>query len=54
MATYQKRIDELEKFQDKLGSLANQEISMDLDDGVKVNCWNFLDILCVEFKMIGK
>ena len=54
LVAFSKRVDELEKFQDKLGALANQEISMDLDDGVKVNCRKFLDILHPEFKKIGK
>lgn len=54
LTVYTKRIEELEKFQDKLGTLANQEIVMDLDDGVKVNCRKFLEILHTDFKKIAK
>ena len=54
LTAYTKRVDELEKFHDKLGALANKEIAIDLDDGVKENCKKFLDVLAAEFKKIAK
>lgn len=42
---YKKRIEELEHFQDKLHDIAQEEIEINLDDGVKVNYQEFKSVL---------
>lgn len=43
--TYQKRLDELLEFDKKLAEYANAQISIDLDDGVKLNYAKFDKVL---------
>lgn len=43
--TYRKRVEELERFQDKLHDIARAEIEIDLDDGVKRNYLEFKSVL---------
>jgi type II restriction/modification system DNA methylase subunit YeeA len=39
------QLDEINKYEEKVHHLADQMIDIDLDDGVKVNCEKFADIL---------
>jgi len=42
---YQKKIEELQEFDKKLATYANEQIDIDLDDGVKVNYAKFNEVL---------
>lgn len=42
---YQKKIDELQEFDKQLATYANEQIDIDLDDGVKVNYAKFDNVL---------
>src|SRR5699024_9581010 len=44
-ATYQKRIEELQEFDKHLATYANEQIDIDLDNGVKVNYTEFDKVL---------
>ncbi|WP_048718295.1 BREX-1 system adenine-specific DNA-methyltransferase PglX [Bacillus sp. 522_BSPC] len=44
-AVYQKKIEELQEFDKKLATYANEQIAIDLDEGVKVNYAEFNDVL---------
>jgi len=44
-ASYQKKIEELQEFDKKLATYANEQIDIDLDDGVKVNYAKFNEVL---------
>ena len=39
------KIQEIKEYDEKIAHIANQRISIDLDDGVKVNYEKFKDIL---------
>ena len=40
-----KKIEEIRTFEEKIAHLANQNIEIDLDDGVNVNYQKFIDVL---------
>ncbi|CAM3489266.1 BREX-1 system adenine-specific DNA-methyltransferase PglX [Aeromicrobium ponti] len=44
-SAYQKKIEELQEFDKKLATYANEQIDIDLDDGVKVNYAQFENVL---------
>lgn len=52
--TLHKHQDELRTFDEKLRHYADQRISLDLDDGVKVNYGKFGDLLAEVTKVCGK
>lgn len=52
--TLQKKLAELNAFDDKLRHYADMNISLDLDDGVKVNYGKFGDLLAEVNKVTGK
>jgi type II restriction/modification system DNA methylase subunit YeeA len=51
--TLQKKLNELNAFDDKLRHCADMNITLDLDDGVKVNYGKFGDLLAEVNKVIG-
>ncbi|WP_241680229.1 BREX-1 system adenine-specific DNA-methyltransferase PglX [Metabacillus mangrovi] len=44
-SAYQKKIEELQEFDKKLATYANEQVDIDLDDGVKANYEKFGDVL---------
>ena len=50
----EKQREELSQFDEKLRHYADQRISLDLDDGVKVNYRKFGDLLAEVTKITGK
>jgi type II restriction/modification system DNA methylase subunit YeeA len=54
MDTLKKKQVELAKFDDELRHYADMKISLDLDDGVKVNYGKFGDLLAEEKAITGK